>query len=116
MRKQQNLKFNIALGLLFAFLINTLGPMPVAYSQEFYLPAPGQMVALSAAYSPAVLKGIKVDPQNPFRFHFYVDRGDSGLSVETPFMASQLKKESEKLIKYFLASLTIPENDLWVTY
>ena len=87
MRENLNLRANIALGLIFVFLVNTLGVMSLAYSQELYLPEPGQRVALSPAFSPAVLKGIKVDPQNPFRFHFYVDRGDSGLSVETPFMA-----------------------------
>jgi len=102
-----NLRANIALGLVFAFLANTLGPCPV-YAQDFVLPAPGQMVALSPAFSPAVLKGIKLDPKNPFRFHFFVDRGDSSLSQE------ELKEESAKLIKYFLASLTIPEKDLWV--
>jgi len=81
--------------------------MPI-YAQDFALPAPGQMVALSPPFSPAVLKGIKLDPKNPFRFHFFVDRGDSRLSQE------ELKNESAKLIKYFLASLTIPEKDLWV--
>jgi hypothetical protein len=108
MRKNLNLRTNIALGLIFAFLVNTFGPLPSAQAQEFRLPAPGQMVALSPAFSPAVLKGIKLDPQNPFRFHFFVDRGDSSLSQE------ELKSESAKLIKYFLASLTIPEKDLWV--
>ena len=86
-----------------------MGPNPV-YAQDFRLPEPGQMVALSPAFSPAVLKGIKLDPHNPFRFHFFVDKGDSHLSQE------DLKNESSKLIKYFLASLTIPEKDLWVTY
>ena len=76
MRKYLNLRANIALGLLFTFLVNTVGPCPV-YAQEFTLPAPGQMVALSPAYNPAVLKGIKLDPKNPFRFHFFVDTGDS---------------------------------------
>src|SRR5271157_3140702 len=109
MVKYLNLRPNIALGLIFAFLANIVEPMPV-YAQEnaFLLPAPGQMVALSPAFSPAVLKGIKLDPQNPFRFHFFVDSGDSKLSQE------ELKNESAKLIKYFLASLTIPEKDLWV--
>ena len=79
-----------------------------AQENTFLLPAPGQMVALSPSFSPAVLKGIKLDPQNPFRFHFFVDRGMSSLSQE------ELKQESAKLIKYFLASLTIPEKDLWV--
>jgi hypothetical protein len=31
-------------------------------------------------------------------------------------MNPPLQDESIKLIKYFLASLTIPEKDLWVTY
>ena len=101
-------KAGIHFFILLAFLVNMFGPLPSAQAQEFRLPAPGQMVALSPAFSPAVLKGIKLDPQNPFRFHFFVDRGDSPLSQE------ELKRESAKLIKYFLASLTIPEKDLWV--
>jgi len=109
MVKSINLRANIALGLLFAFLANIVGPCPVyAQTEGFILPAPGQMVALSHSFSPAVLKGIKLDAKNPFRFHFFVDRGMSNLSQE------ELKSESAKLIKYFLASLTIPEKDLWV--
>ena len=76
MIKNLNLRSNLALGLIFSLLINFLGPFPVAQAQEFTLPRPGQMVALSPTYSPAVLKGIKLDPKNPFRFHFFVDRGD----------------------------------------
>src|SRR5260370_37276115 len=85
-----------------------MGSCPIYASDGFALPAPGQMVALSPAFSPAVLKGIKLDPKNPFRFHFFVDSGDSKTSQQ------ELKTESAKLIKYFLASLTIPEKDLWV--
>ena len=121
--------------LIFTFLINTFGSIcPIACSAEvegFRLPTPGQMVALSPAYSPAVLKGIKLDPKNPFRFHFFVDTGDdvslreknSSVIARSPAFGGttkqsqqeQLKQESAKLIKYFLASLTIPEKDLWVT-
>jgi len=125
-----NLRANIALGLIFAFLANIFGPVPIAKADDFVkfpitysaegelrLPAPGIMVSLSPAYNPAVLKGIKLDPKNPFRFHFFVDTGDSNHVV--PARAGiqnqeQLKAESSKLIKYFLASLTIPEKDLWV--
>ena len=66
------------------------------------------MVHLSPPLDPPILKGIKVHPDNPFRFDFILDKGDSELSND------QLKDESTKLIKYFLASLTIPEKDLWV--
>jgi hypothetical protein len=103
----RNLKF-IALGLSFAFLVNSLGFMPLAQAQDFVLPKPGTMVGLSPAFAPPVLKGIKVHTDNPFRFEFILDKGDSRLGN------NQLKDESTKLIKYFLASLTIPEKDLWV--
>jgi hypothetical protein len=87
----------------------------------FYLPAPGVLVHLSPAFNPSILKGIKVHPDNPFKFEFILDRGDSikrNMSSPKAFVGDpqqeQLKTESTKLIKYFLASLTIPEKDLWV--
>jgi hypothetical protein len=69
---------------------------------------PGQMVGLSQAFEPAVLRGIKVDPLDPFKFVFILDPGDSGLQSEA------LKDESTRLIRYFLASVTTPEKDFWV--
>ena len=71
------------------------------------MPAPGVMVPLSPSFNPPILKGLKVHPDNPFRFDFILDKGDF-------LPQEQLKQESTKLIKYFLASLTIPEKDLWV--
>ena len=94
--------------ILLAFLVNTSGPIPIAQAQDFRLPTPGVMVRLSPEFDPPVLKGIKVHPDDPFRFDFILDKGDSQLSNDA------LKGESSKLIKYFLASLTIPEKDLWV--
>ena len=115
MLKNLNLRTIIALGLIFAFLVNIFGPMPLAQAQlaspgggDFRLPAPGVIVHLSPEFNPAILKGIKVHPDNPFRFDFVLDKGDNQLSNNA------LKDESSKLIKYFLASLTIPEKDLWV--
>jgi hypothetical protein len=94
--------------ILAAFITSSvIGPAP-AYAQELVLPSPGEMVHLSAAFQPPVLKGIKVHPENPFQFDFIMDKGDSPLSDQA------LKDESNKLIKYFLASLTVPEGDLWV--
>ncbi len=98
----------ISIGILFAFLGNSFGPVPSVQAQDFRLPAPGVMVGLSPEFNPPILKGIKVHPDNPFRFDFILDKGNSRLSNDS------LKDESDKLIKYFLASLTIPEKDLWV--
>src|SRR5665213_3069093 len=98
----------ICQGLIIAFFINTIAPVGTVQAQDYVLPAPGVMVNLSPAFNPLILKGIKVHPNNPFRFDFILDRGDSQESSRV------LKDESSKLIKYFLASLTIPEKDLWV--
>jgi len=94
--------------ILLCFVVTSImGPSPV-YAQDIRLPAPGVMVPLSPEFKPPILKGIKVHPDNPFRFDFILDRGDSQLSNDA------LKDESSKLIKYFLVSLTIPAKDLWV--
>ena len=70
---------------------------------------------LSPAFNPPILKGIKVHPDNPFRFDFILDKGDDTRSLSSPNASvGILKQESTRLIKYFLASLTIPEKDLWV--
>ncbi|MEI8013172.1 MAG: hypothetical protein WCI27_11975, partial [Candidatus Omnitrophota bacterium] len=72
------------------------------------LPEPGTRIGLSSIFTPPLLKGIRIHPENPFRFDFILDKGDSTGSED------QVKEQSNKLVKYFLASLTIPENDLWV--
>ena len=94
--------------VLAAFFINSFGPLPLAGAQDFHLPLPGVMVNLSPASDPLILKGIKVHPDQPLSFDFIFDEGDSQLS------SGQLQDESNRLIKYFLASLTVPEEDLWV--
>ncbi len=114
MGKYLNLRQGIALGLTFAFLANTLGPIPIAQAQEFCLPAPGIRVGLSPGFNPPILKGIKVHPHNPFRFDFILDQGDNSLPLAGRVREGDLKQQATKLIKYFLASLTIPEKDLWV--
>ena len=74
------------IAVLCAFLINIFGPIP-ASAQEFILPKPGVMVHLSPEFNPPVLKGIKIHPDNPFRFDFILDKGDS---------ESDLRSESSK--------------------
>jgi ribosomal protein L21E len=68
-------------------------------------------VSLSEAFGPPLLKGVKVYPDNPFRLDFILDKGD--WDIETGH-APSLQNESTRLIKYFLASITVPEQDLWV--
>jgi len=94
--------------ILFVFISTTILPAPGFAQSVLNLPVPGAMVMPTQPFVPTVMRGLKVHPDNPFRFDFIVDTGDSKLN------GPALKKESEKLIKYFLAALTVPDNDFWV--
>lgn len=72
------------------------------------LPKPGEMVALSPKFEPAILKGLSLHAENPLGFGFIVDKGEVLASDQT------FKQEADKLIKYFLSALTIPEDKSWV--
>jgi len=72
------------------------------------LPVPGTMVSLSPSYIPAIMTGLTIYPENPLQFDFIIDIGDDKLHGEA------LRKDSEKLISYFMAALTIPADDMWV--
>ncbi len=103
-----------AVVVLLAFGGTVLVPVPMASAQTaavtsgLSLPAVGASVPLSEAFVPLLMKGIKVFPDNPLRFDFIVDTGDSGLNGDP------LTEKSNRLIKYFLAALTVPEEDFWV--
>jgi len=107
--------------ILLSFLVTSIiGPDPV-YAQELHLPAPGVMVHLSPLDNPPVLKGVTVYPNDPFKFDFILDKGDNHPVVD-PWSkkagalpgGEEVRREAIKLVKYFLASITTPENDLWV--
>ncbi|MDE2010474.1 MAG: hypothetical protein KGJ09_10440, partial [Candidatus Omnitrophica bacterium] len=92
----------------FTFIFSNL---PYAQAQSFsvnQLPVPGTMIEPSAPFAPLELKGLVVDPNKPLQFQFIVDTG-KGLQD-----TASIKEESNRLVKYFLAGLTIPEGELWV--
>ena len=80
----------------------------LALGDDLPLPKPGMIVQESPAFSPLVLRGIKVHPENPFQLDFVIDKGDSQDNDV------QLRNDATVLVKYFLAALTIPEKELWV--
>ena len=91
------------------FSMTIVMPPRISYAQMLpNLPVPGVMVSVSPALVPPMLKGITIHPEHPLKFEFIVDRGNTDIKIE------ELKEESTRLIKYFLASLTIPEEELWV--
>ena len=108
MKQYLNLRTNIAKGLILAFLLNSFGPLPMAQADQWLLPQPGMMVPLSPEFTPAILKGIVIHPENAFKYDFIIYKGDKALP------AAQKTEEYTKLIKYFLASLAVPDEDQWV--
>lgn len=85
-----------------------VSPQKALAQSPLNLPAPGTMVAPSAGYTPAMISGITIYPENPLQFDFIIDTGDDYLQGE------ELRRESKKLINYFLATLTVPEDEMWV--
>ena len=98
----------LASTLILAFLVSDVR----VYAQGvIQLPAPGTRLALSPTFAPPLLKGIKVYRNDPFRFDFVLDSG----TASTPEVDSRSTSGvASRLIKYFLAALTVPEKDLWV--
>ncbi len=70
------------------------------------LPIVGTSISASS-FQPSVLLGLKIHPENPLLFDFIVDQGQSKLSTD------ELKEETTKIVKYFLAALTIPDKEVW---
>lgn len=102
----------MALSMVMSFLTTTMLPPGIVQAQGVQtvlnLPISGSMIAPTPGYLPAVVKGVNINVDNPLEFNFIVDTGDTGLKGEA------LEEESSKLIKYFLAAVTVPEDELWV--
>ena len=116
-RKQSTLLYRtFSAFLAVTFIFSSIVPPSRVYAQVgagfkptlTLLPPPGTMVPLSPAYTPAMIKGINIDPLNPLQMDFIIDSGDTHLEGEA------FNNEATKLIKYFLASLTIKEEEMWV--
>jgi len=98
--------------MAFTFLSSMIAPTAaqaqMAPATVLNLPAPGTMVAPTSAYMPTMITGTSLYADNPLQFDFIVNPGESGLKGEA------FKEESVRLIKYFLASMTVPDEDMWV--
>ncbi|HQO58854.1 MAG TPA: hypothetical protein PLT76_09075, partial [Candidatus Omnitrophota bacterium] len=107
--RQNNLLQKLSCTLLVLILtLSFVFPPTFSYAELLDLPDPGTSVFFSKGYQPAVITGVMVNSEDPLLFDFIIDRGDSGLTGEA------LEQETQRLVKYFLAALTIPEEEVWV--
>jgi hypothetical protein len=97
--------------VLVIFLWQCLVPaqgMTAVVSAVALMPAPGARVASTPSFVPTTLRGMTIYPQKPFTFDFLVAKGDQDLP------ANEKPAEYNKLVKYFLAALAVPDTDQWV--
>jgi len=105
-RKSPLFRF-IALTVLVAFV--GLLPAQPSYAQvSIVMTPPGQMIHVTNHFEPPQMVGLKIDLKDPFSFNFIMDQG------ETPMPSDVQKEEFNKIIKYFLVSLAMPNKDMWV--
>ena len=69
------------------------------------LPPAGRILKSAPAMLYPVLTGVRFNPDDPLNLTFLADSG-SEKKIEP--------KVAERLIRYFLAGLTVPEDELWV--
>ena len=98
-----------AIILVVSVLVTSTIPS-AALAQVSSLPAPGSMLNKTPDFSPLLMQGVRIHPDNALMFDFIMDSGDSGLATDS----AAFRQEAGKLVNYFLASLTIKEEDLWV--
>jgi hypothetical protein len=65
-------------------------------------------VSVSGEFTPSVMQAIKIDPDDPFHISFFFRNGQE--RPDEPV----LRSEALRLVGYFLAALTIPEDEVWV--
>ncbi|MCC6758537.1 MAG: hypothetical protein IT395_02780 [Candidatus Omnitrophica bacterium] len=100
----------ISLFVMSAFLFQLIFYPASAVRAELLpnLPAPGTMVSLTDRFEPLMLLGMALNAQNPLLFEFLVDRGQ-----DQPGQA-EFSNTSDKLVKYFLSAMTVPDAEAWV--
>ncbi len=101
-------KKGVSVFVAICFLSMTLLPSIALAQSVAGLPIPGTLLATTSSFTPLMLRGIQINPENPFEFNFLLDTGSDSLNQD------EIKSQSETIAKYFLSTLTIPEEDLWV--
>jgi len=77
----------------------------LVFAQIADLPQPGTMVNISAKGDLPLLKGLRLNPENPLKMDFIIEP-NGALSIT--------KDDAARLARYFLAALAMPKEDTWV--
>lgn len=110
MFKKANVLFKLLLFIIVVSILGTVCCLDFLHVKESQaatlgLPEPSKLLKVSSLQDMPVLRGIRLDPQNPLNISFIVD-----LTQKNTIS----KEDSQILVQYFLAALTVDKKDLWV--
>lgn len=86
-------------------LISEVFKVRLGNAHDLDLPKPTELLSWGRAYMPVLIKGIKLNVDDPLEIEFIYDLNDDKLLKND---------EAELLVNYFMAALTIKDEDLWV--
>jgi hypothetical protein len=96
----------ICLFLSVAMLISPVGGYSAHAQSMPSLPATSsRLMPMTHSVAYTVLKGICIDPKNPLKLDFIIDN---------PVNKTLTTREFRRLVSYFMAGLTVPQEDFWV--
>src|SRR3989339_756460 len=108
---QSKASFNVRKFISLLLVVQLALSPTLSHAQSAFvaqLPELGTMVGVSPAFTPVLVKGMIVHPDKPLNFDFIVDSGNDSTDQAV------IKEQSERIAKYFLAAVTVPEDQLWV--
>ena len=92
--------------VIFIFIfITLLSDLCRAETVRYDLPLPNAILSESPRVSYPLFKGLKINPDDPLKLEFLIDTADR---------KEVSKEEAERLVRYFMAAVTVPQEDLWV--
>ena len=94
----------VHLGLVLTILTQCVCPSD-GFAQVFKsVPIP----SVSSVFHPVLIRGLKIHPDDPLKFDFLIETGDTHLQGQA------LEQESRQLIRDFWTALAVPKQNLWV--
>ena len=102
--------FRSAMSLVLVVVFICVNVKPT-YANNGFISSIPEVIPVSVVdvpYTPAIMTGMTIYPEDVLKFDFIIDSGDEELKGE------EFRKESERLIHYFMASLTVPDDEMWV--
>ncbi len=100
-----SVKKGVSVFVVICFLWMTLFPSIALAQSVVGLPVPGAILNITSSFTPLMLRGIQINPKNPFEFNFLLDTGSDSLDQDESFRLRQENEDYAKQIKEKISGL-----------